>query len=161
MSYRGLEKQVPFAMESFHMYPPDVGEDIGREDKQIYMVVRTPDKAMKCPWRNAHTIQSGCWWSNLFFQRGCQGRKRDGSCSNPIVQLQIMNLPKPKDVQVYSILSEGHVIAGLDSRTKRKQSGRSCWQQSSAQTPGRYLCFEAWKLLHWQITTVHLKRPSC
>lgn len=89
------------------------------------------------------TADEAIYFSRLDVKEGTEM----GAAPAHIVQLQIMNLPKPKNVQVYSILSEGHTIAGLDSRTKRKQSGKSCWQQSSAQTPGRYWGFEAWKLL--------------
>ena len=36
-----------------------------------------------------------------------------GAASSHVIQLRIMNLPKPKDVQVYGTLCEGHIIVGL------------------------------------------------
>lgn len=75
------------------------------------------------------TAQTGSCPHYTTTVKGRARKEQVGATPSHTVGQWIMNLPKAKGAQVCGTFCESNITAGLDSRTKRKQSGSSCCQQ--------------------------------
>lgn len=125
------------------MPPPHVGEETGREAKQIQGRCQNFSKqndAMPMKEHSSYpqwlllkqsisTAQIGQCPHYTTPIKGKERKEQMGAIPSHIVSQRIMNLPKTKGAQVCGTFCESHITVGLDSRTKRKQSGSSCCQE--------------------------------